>query len=210
MKNNNDERICLGPNGKDVMTVFNSDLRKAHEAAEILMNGLGIEFNTETAHDIISGGFETEARLEEMLRTALENAVFPFQKQEVQTYGDKMHQKLRDAVKLNKRLIGPDYGLSSMMFYVDSDGALKVCDEGISILKDAELLYIDKPEQIEIYHDCVAIIKAIQSLEEKVSKYGMSATLGGRAVLSLGGEIHINPGNIADCYPGNYLQRTKA
>lgn len=89
------------------------------------------------------------------------------------------------------------------------DSRIRLCDEGVEVLKDTEKLYIDKPEQIDVYRDCKAIVEAVDRLNRKVAAYGMTSTTGGRAVLMFApdGSICLNPYNIADCYTGNFFQR---
>lgn len=205
------ERICLGSNGKNLTLVFNTDLRKANQAAQEFASESGIEYNTSVAQDLISGGIRTEARLNEMVQSAIDNAVLPPQKHEIMEYKKKALKKLSAAVMQCKRLVSPDYGLSSRMFYVEADGNIKLADEGIEALEDAERLYIDKPEQIEIYNDCKDIMEAIERLQDKTAKFGMTATSGGRAVLAFSpdGSLYVNPHNIADCYTGNFFQRSR-
>ena len=203
------ERICLGSNGKQVVTEFNSDLNKANQAAREFASMLGVRYNTDMVQDLISGGVASESQLNNMIKTALDRAVFPFQREEIQVYAHKMRESFSGVVKLCKRLISSDYGTSAKMFYVDADNSMKLCDEGVELINDAEKLYIDKPEQIEVYNDCNAIIEAIAQLNDKVSDYGMTATYGGRAVLTTlpDGNVHLNSHNIADCYTGNFFQR---
>ena len=95
-------------------------------------------------------------------------------------------------------------------FYVDAAKSIELDKQGEIILKEASNLYIDKPEQIEVYKQALKVLDEVKKLGDMADKYKCSA-FGARGILTIlpNDEMVIVPGNVVDCHPDGLWMRAR-
>lgn len=172
---------------------------------------VGLTLDSNVLRDILSGGNETETKVREKLKEQLLNG---YQLPAVKRSNEELTEKL-----LKDFLIMATKAKSTMSdfrfipiecFYVDAAKSIELDKQGEIILKEASNLYIDKPEQIEVYKQALKVLDEVKKLGDMADKYKCSA-FGARGILTIlpNDEMVIVPENVVDCHPDGLWMRAR-
>ena len=124
----------------------------------------------------MSGGTAIRARMTEKFNAALAPIVFPAERsQKEELYTSLLEQFNEICRKVQKRF--ESFGtVPADCYTVDSNGQVTFDSEvAEAVFSEAANLYIDDPQQIELYNAALKALSALQELDTLARKYGMYA-----------------------------------
>ena len=171
---------------------------------------VGLSLTTEVLGDILSGASETETKVRNTLNEQLlSGCQLPAVRRNNEVLLEKLLSDFLKMIAVSKSAISEFRFIPAECFHVDGTNRIEISQEGERILKEASNLYIDKPEQIEVYRAAQEVLNASEKLQSLASKYKCNA-FNHRAVLALvGGHLEIIPDGVADCHPDGIWMRAK-
>lgn len=206
------ERILIKEGYKSQLGIsFHYAMEKLREALTCeKLQEVGLTLDSETLIDVLTGGGKTEAKVRKMLKEQLLSGYqLPAIKRSNEELAEKLLKDFMKTVATAKYVMNDFRFIPAEYFYVDGVGRIEVDKQGEAVLKDASNLYIDKPEQIEVYHAAQEVIKAVEKLDALAVKYKCSA-FGSHAVLvRIGSHLEVNPDGVVDCHPDGLWMRAR-
>lgn len=172
---------------------------------------VGLTLDSEVLRDILSGDGETEAKVREMLTGQLLSGYqLPAVKRSNEGLAEKLLKDFLKMAAAAKSTMSEFRFIPAGCFYVDGAGRIELDKQGADMLKEASNLYIDKPEQIEVYNQALKVLDEVKKLEGIASKYKCTS-FGSRGVLTMlpGNEIVVRPDNVVECHPDGLWMRAK-
>lgn len=172
---------------------------------------VGLTLNSYVLRDILSGDGETEAKVREMLTGQLLSGYqLPAVKRSNEGLAEKLLKDFLKMAAAAKSTMSEFRFIPAGCFYVDGAGRIELDKQGADMLKEASNLYIDKPEQIEVYNQALKVLDEVKKLEGMASKYKCTS-FGSRGVLAMlpGEEIVVRPDNVVECHPDGLWMRAR-
>ena len=209
MKKEETKKICIGSGD----TTFRRDFEKMLSKLQGIISRqkieeFGIELNTEILQDLIAGGENTgKTVLERLNKDLLDDASLPIiRRQKEQMYNQLLHEFELLKVAVHKLVKDFPYVLPEM-YFIGDDGWIHAQEEAFALCDEQGKIYIDKPEQIEVYHQAIKAIDEINKLQEMAAKYYCSA-LGHRAVIGFEKDTaRLYPGALIECHSSGIFVR---
>lgn len=159
------------------MYEFRSAVDKLREiVTPAVLAEFGEELTADNLRDIMSGGTAICARMTEKFNAALAPIVFPAERsQKEELYTSLLEQFNEICRKVQKRF--ESFGtVPADCYTVDSNGQVTFDSEvAEAVFSEAANLYIDDPQQIELYNAALKALSALQELDTLARKYGMYA-----------------------------------
>ena len=159
------------------MYEFRSAVDKLREiVTPAVLAEFGEELTADNLRDIMSGGTAIRARMTEKFNAALAPIVFPAERsQKEELYTSLLEQFNEICRKVQKRF--ESFGtVPADCYTVDSNGQVTFDSEvAEAVFSEAANLYIDDPQQIELYNAALKALSALQELDTLARKYGMYA-----------------------------------
>ena len=156
------------------MYEFRSAVDKLREiVTPAVLAEFGEELTADNLRDIMSG---IRARMTEKFNAALAPIVFPAERsQKEELYTSLLEQFNEICRKVQKRF--ESFGtVPADCYTVDSNGQVTFDSEvAEAVFSEAANLYIDDPQQIELYNAALKALSALQELDTLARKYGMYA-----------------------------------
>ena len=172
---------------------------------------VGLTLDSNVLRDILSGGNETETKVREKLKEQLLNGYqLPAVKRSNEELAEKLLKDFLIMATKAKSTMSDFRFIPIECFYVDAAKSIELDKQGEIILKEASNLYIDKPEQIEVYKQALKVLDEVKKLGDMADKYKCSAS-GARGILTIlpNDERVIVPGNVVDCHPDGLWMRAR-
>lgn len=203
-------RILIKENYRIVLTRdFEISLTKLREALSAdKLNEVGLSLSTDLLRDVLSGGQGTEENALNRLNEAfLGSFQLPVQRRQANETVDRLLNGLRAVIRSARSAMSEFRFVPIEHFYVSPAGSIEVTKEGEQIVREAANLYIEEPEQIEVYQAADAVIKAVETLQALASRFNCNA-FGSHGVLALiGDKLEVMPDVITECYSGGIWTR---
>ena len=155
------------------MYEFRSAVEKLREiVTPAVLAEFGEELTADNLRDIMSGGTAIRARMTEKL-APIEFPADRSQKEEL--YTSLLEQFNEICRKVQKRF--ESFGtVPADCYTVDSDGQVTFDSEvAEAVFSEAANMYIEDPQQIELYNAASKALSALQELDTLARKYGMYA-----------------------------------
>lgn len=209
MKKEETKRICIGVGSNTFRSDFEKMLSKLQGVVtRQKIEEFGIELNTEILQDLIAGGETTgKTVLERLNKDLLDDASLPIiRRQKEQMYNQLLQEFEQLKVDIHKSVKNFPYILPEM-YFIGDDGWIHAQEEAFALCDEQGKIYIDKPEQIEVYQQAMKTIDEINKLQEMATKYACNA-LGYRAVIGFEKDTaHLYPGTLIECHSNGIFAR---
>ena len=122
---------------------------------------VGLSLTTEVLRDILSGASETETKVRNTLNEQLlSGCQLPAVRRNNEVLLEKLLSDFLKMIAVSKSAISEFRFIPAECFHVDGTNRIEISQEGERILKEASNLYIDKPEQIEVYRAAQEVLNA--------------------------------------------------
>ena len=209
MKKEETKIICIGVGE----TTFRQDFEKMLSKLQGIINRqkveeFGVELSTEVLQDLIAGGENTGKNvLERLNKDLLDDVSLPIiRRQKEQMYNQLLQEFEQLKVAVHKSAKDFPYVLPEM-YFIGDDGWIHAQEEAFALCDEQGKIYIDKPEQIEVYHQAIKAIDEINKLQEMAAKYACNA-LGYRAVIGFEKDTaRLYPGTLIECHSNGIFAR---
>ena len=209
MKKEETKRICIGVGE----TTFRQDFEKMLSKLQGIINRqkveeFGVELSTEVLQDLIAGGENTGKNvLERLNKDLLDDVSLPIiRRQKEQMYNQLLQEFEQLKVAVHKSAKDFPYVLPET-YFIGHDGWIHAQEEAFALCDEQGKIYIDKPEQIEVYHQAIKAIDEINKLQEMAAKYACNA-LGYRAVIKKKKDTaRLYPGTLIECHSNGIFAR---
>ena len=132
---------------------------------------VGLTLDSNVLRDILSGGNETETKVREKLKEQLLNGYqLPAVKRSNEELAEKLLKDFLIMATKAKSTMSDFRFIPIECFYVDAAKSIELDKQGEIILKEASNLYIDKPEQIEVYKQALKVLDEVKKLGDMADK----------------------------------------
>lgn len=203
-------RILIKENYRIALTRdFEVSLTKLRETLSTdKLNEVGLSLSTALLRDMLFGGHRTEEKVLNSLNEAFFSpSQLPMQRRQAAETVNMLLNELRSIIRSARSAMSEFRFVPVEYFYVSPAGSIEVTKEGEQMVQEAANLYIDQPEQIEVYQAADAVIMAVETLQSLASRFGCNA-FGSRGVLALiGDKLEVVPDVITECYSDGVWHR---
>ncbi|MFR0677603.1 hypothetical protein [Dysgonomonas mossii] len=210
-----EEKILVGKNKWDQseLNLINA-LKKINDAfTESRLSEFGIPYDTESLQDFISGRHDFARKFRDNLENDInsDDSLPALKRQKDQIYRGLVEQ-LNLLIQEIKKATADIRFIPAKYFYIDFNKSKVLAqNEAFELAKEQANIYIDKPEQIEVYQLTEKILSDIKKLDELVKKYGLTA-FGSRGIFDNWddtGEIFVSIGALVECHPNGVWAKAK-
>lgn len=211
----NTEKILVGRNNSDPSTIqLLNALNKLNEAfTEARLSEFEISYRDESLHDFISGKRELACQFRNRLENDINNdtSLPAIKRQKDKIYQGLMEELNKLIAEIKKATEEIRY-IPAELFYIDyNKSKILAKKEAYDFAESRADIYIDKPEQKEMYHLAKKVLDDIEKIEKIAQKYAMSA-FGSRGVFDNytdTGALFISIGALVECLPDGVWARAK-
>lgn len=209
-----EKRLCIGESSLvDRRGEFNNALRELKKVLiKTELEEYGLPFTDEVIKDLILGGIKSHETAEKNLKKELFSAVMlPALRRERQKMFDELMAGFGALCERISNTGASRFRNLAEFYSVSEDGTIYAKQEAYDIMEDETKIYIDKPEQFEVYELASKIISDVARLDELARKYYVTAIGCQNSILHLNfGVLSYSAGAITGCHPdASYVKLTE-
>lgn len=209
---NNSKRVCIGQTNNNIKYTFQKHLEALRETfTPEKVERYGLSFNTEILRDLLSGGKTTSTALLERMNDDLMNdkSLPVFRKEKERVYKELLDDFESLCKTIKRKADEYPYILPEYYYIAEGTNFIDVLPNAFGAIDEAGKIYIDNPETIEVYKQCLLVAQEFEKLKDMIEPYSCYP-MGIRGVLeydSAKNVLCLNNGVLVECHSNGIWKR---
>ena len=172
------ERICIGSESDNGLSRLQFD-RAVSELSALITSDVvaeyGEELTTEFLHDLLTGGADTLQRITDKCNESLSALQFPAERRQKEILYTDLLKSFAELCRQARKKV-EDFGFVPIDAYRVQGGSVEY-DRAVvdALFAEQSKIYIDTPQQIEVWEATQKAFAALQHLDKLAQRYGMYA-----------------------------------